>query len=246
MNIKEISDLLEWLKKSDQDYKDYEKKKAPELVKWRKLLILFYVIWAILITTDLLWAGNYTFKNIWALLIVGITIVDSILLFISALKYLKYNKQYLESESRDAKLATKYYTLVDELFHRIKNKYGNQSEKAVSFLLNDLINKRTEIINEYEKKAASFGSATMVVITAFLSFFVKVFFESNSNDNVFFVILAIFLLVVFVKILNFVIRSFIKQPAWGKAYKESYLIDILNDVKYIILESNGKESEQEQ
>lgn len=28
MNIKEISDLLEWLKKSDQDYKDYEKKKG--------------------------------------------------------------------------------------------------------------------------------------------------------------------------------------------------------------------------
>ena len=133
MNIKEISDLLEWLKKSDQDYKDYEKKKAPELVKWRKLLILFYVIWAILITTDLLWAGNYTFKNIWALLIVGITIVDSILLFISALKYLKYNKQYLESESRDAKLATKYYTLVDELFHRIKISMVINQKKQLAF-----------------------------------------------------------------------------------------------------------------
>lgn len=27
MNIKEISDLLKWLEKSDQDFKDYEKKR---------------------------------------------------------------------------------------------------------------------------------------------------------------------------------------------------------------------------
>lgn len=216
------------------------------MVKWRKRLIYFYVIWGILITTDLFWAGSYTFKNIWAWLIVILTIGDSILLLISALKFLKYNKQYLESESRDEKLAKKYYILVDKLFQHINDKYGNQSEKAVSFLLKDLINKRTEIISEYEKKTASFGSAIMVVITALLSFLVKVFFESNSNDNVFYVILAIFFMVVFVKFLNFVIRSFIKQPAWGKAYKESYLIDILNDVKYIILESNSKASKQEQ
>lgn len=246
MDIKAVLDLLEWLKLSNSEYDKYLKEKAPMLVKWRRILIGVYSMWAIFLTIDLLWAAQNILKYTLAKWIVGITVVLFILVFYSFYKFSEYNKLFSESESQDNNNASKYGKLVDDAFDYIKSKYAKDPNKAVDLLLSNLINKRTEIINEYDKKVGSFGSAFMIVISAVLSILVKAYFESNSNERVLFAIIAILFLVILAKVLNLAIRGLIKQPAWGRANQEIYLINILNDVKYKFFESDSGSNDKSQ
>lgn len=245
MDNKAVLELLEWLKLSNSEYNKYLKEKAPKLVKWRRILIVLYSMWAIFLTIDLLWAAQNFLKDTLAKWIVGITVVLFILVFWSFYKFYEYNKLFSESESQDNN-TSKYGKLVDKVFEHINSKYSKDPSKAVDILLSDLINKRTEIINEYEKQVGSFGSAFMIVISATLSILVKAYFEPGSNGKVLYAIIAILLMVILVKLLNLVIRGLIKQPAWGRANHEIYLINILNDVKYKFIESDSGSNNKSQ
>lgn len=238
MDSKAVLDLLEWLKLSNSEYNKYLKEKAPKLVKWRRILIGSYSMWAIFLTIVLLWAAQNILKDTLAKYIVGITVALFILVFWSFYKFSEYNKLFSESESQDNN-TSKYGKLVDNAFDYINSKYAKDPNKAVDMLLSNLINKRTEIINEYDKKVGSFGSAFMIVISATLSILVKAYFEPKSNERVLFAIIAILFLIILVKFLNLAIRGLIKQPAWGRANQEIYLINILNDVKYKFIESDS-------
>lgn len=247
MDIKAVLDLLEWLKLSNSEYDKYLKEKAPKLVKWRRILIGVYSMWAIFLTIDLLWAAQNILKYTLAKWIVGITVVLFILVFYSFYKFSEYNKLFSESESQDNNNnASKYGKLVDDAFDYVNSKYAKDPSKAVDMLLSNLINKRTEIINEYDKKVGSFSSAFMMFISAVLSILVKAYFEPNSDERVLFAIIAILFLVILAKVLNLAIRGLIKQPAWGRANQEIYLINILNDVKYKFFESDSGSNNKSQ
>lgn len=246
MDSKAVLDLLEWLKLSNSEYNKYLKEKAPKLVKWRRILIGSYLMWAIFLTIFLLWAAQNILKDTLAQCIVGITVVLFILVLWSFYKFYEYNKLFSESESQGKNNTSKYGKLVDNVFDYINSKYAKNPSKAVDMLLSNLISKRTEIINEYDKKVGSFGSAFMIVISATLSILVKAYFEPGSNDKVLYAIIAILLMVILVKLLNLAIRGLIKQPAWGRANQEIYLINILNDVKYKFIEPDSDSNNESQ
>ena len=229
MDNKAILDLLRALKESDDKFRNYEKNKAPKLVFWRRSLIISYIIWAVFLIADLLWAIRHFSTSIPAKFTIAISVFLSFFVIFSLYRFIKCNT-----------IPSKYETLISDIKKYLEDKYKHgEAEKAVEFLLNDLNNKRTEIINEYERKAAAFGSAIMIFITAVMSVLVKDIFENKPNSDTTSVILAILLMVILVKILNLAVRGLIKQPAWGRANKEIYLINILNEVKYNFIESDS-------
>lgn len=236
MDNKAISDLLKALKESDDKFKNYEKNKAPKLIFWRKSLIISYIIWAVFLIADLLWAIGHFSTSTLAKIIVVTSVVLLIFVVYSLCCFIQYNT-----------IPSKYETLISDIKEYLEKKYkSGKAEKAVGFLLKDLNSKRTEIINEYERKATAFGSAIMIFITAVMSVLVKDIFENKSNSDTISVILAILLMVILVKILNLVVRGLIKQPAWGRANKEIYLINILNEVKYKFIESDSGSNDESQ
>ena len=203
MDNKAILDLLRALKESDDKFRNYEKNKAPKLVFWRRSLIISYIIWAVFLIADLLWAIRHFSTSIPAKFTIAISVFLSCFVIFSLYRFIKCNT-----------IPSKYETLISDIKKYLEDKYKHgEAEKAVEFLLNDLNNKRTEIINEYERKAAAFGSAIMIFITAVMSVLVKDIFENKPNSDTTSVILAILLMVILVKILNLAVRGLIKQPA---------------------------------
>ena len=118
--------------------------------------------------------------------------------------------------------------------------YGEKASYAVKLLIADLTDKQDNKIKKYESLVKSIGIVGIILVTSFITLALnKLFVADETAISVETFLGLILIVVIIVWLINFIhsgIKNIIKYPLFGKASKEVYLMDILYEVKYMILE----------
>ena len=230
MNNKAVKTLLDKVKEFEEFFNEYEKQFYPKVIKIRNkfLINLIVFITLMLVSYGLIWwdFGDLCVK------------IASLIFTVFSLVHFIYLSRKIDKIS-DGK-SDKFEEICQEVKRKLIHIYGGRARYAVKLLIADLTDKQDNKIKKYESLVKSVGTVGMILVTSFITLVVKQFFDTGENSislNVFIgLILLVFIIVFLITVADTFIRNIIKYPLFGKASKEVYLMDILYEVKYMILE----------
>ncbi|KEQ39186.1 hypothetical protein SK667_0091 [Streptococcus mitis] len=230
MNNKAVKTLLDKVKEFEDFFNEYEKQFYPKVIKIRNkfLINLIVFITLMLVSYGLIWwdFGDLCVK------------IASLIFTVFSLVHFIYLSRKIDKIS-DGK-SDKFEEICQEVKRKLIHIYGGRARYAVKLLIADLTDKQDNKIKKYESLVKSVGTVGMILVTSFITLVVKQFFDTGENSislNVFIgLILLVFIIVFLITVADTFIRNIIKYPLFGKASKEVYLMDILYEVKYMILE----------
>ena len=139
----------------------------------------------------------------------------------------------------------KFEELCREIKYELILMYGEKASYAVKLLIADLTDKQDNKIKKYESLVKSIGICWYNLVTSFITLALNKLFVADETAISVETFLGLILIVaIIVWLINFIdsgIKNIIKIPYMGvKASKEVYLIDILYEVKYMVLEKENK------
>jgi len=230
LNNKAVKTLLDKVKEFEDFFNEYEKQFYPKVIKIRNkfLINLIVFITLMLVSYGLIWwdFGDLCVK------------IASLIFTVFSLVHFIYLSRKIDKIS-DGK-SDKFEEICQEVKRKLIHIYGGRARYAVKLLIADLTDKQDNKIKKYESLVKSVGTVGMILVTSFITLVVKQFFDTGENSislNVFIgLILLVFIIVFLITVADTFIRNIIKYPLFGKASKEVYLMDILYEVKYMILE----------
>ena len=233
MNNKAVKTLLDKVKEFEDFFNEYEKQFYPKVIKIRNkfLINLIVFITLMLVSYGLIWwdFGDLCVK------------IASLIFTVFSLVHFIYLSRKIDKIS-DGK-SDKFEEICQEVKRKLIHIYGGRARYAVKLLIADLTDKQDNKIKKYESLVKSVGTVGMILVTSFITLVVKQFFDTGENSislNVFIgLILLVFIIVFLITVADTFIRNIIKYPLFGKASKEVYLMDILYEVKYMILEKES-------
>ena len=233
MRNKVVSDLLNKVKEFEEFFNEYEKQFYPKVKKIRnKFLISLIVFITLMLTSYVLWLwdfGDLCVK------------IASLIFTVFSLWYFIYHSRKFDKVS-DGK-PNKFEELCREIKYELILMYGEKASYAVKLLIADLTDKRDRSINRYESSIQFVGRIGIILTTAFVTLALnKLFVADDTAISVETFLGLILIVAIIVWLINFIdsgIKNIIKYPIWGKASKEVYLIDILYEVKYMVLEKEN-------
>ncbi|MGQ9051801.1 hypothetical protein [Streptococcus oralis] len=230
MNNKAVKNLLDKVKEFEEFFNEYEKQFYPKVIKIRnKFLISLIVFIALMLTSYVLWLWDFG----------DLCVKIAFLIFtVFSLEYFIYLSRKFDKVS-DGK-PNKFEELCREIKYELILMYGEKASYAVKLLISDLTDKRDRSIKRYESSIQFVGRIGIILTTAFVTLALnKLFVADETAISVETFLGLILIVVIIVWLINFIhggIKNIIKYPLWGKASKEVYLIDILYEVKYMVLE----------
>ena len=232
MRNKVVSDLLNKVKEFNDFFSEYEKEFYPKAVKLRNKFLIS------LITSFILIGISSVFLGVLGFLELGIFFLTLTLTTVGCSIYfgVKFN------DASDGKL-NRFEELCREVNASLIYKYGEKASDIVNMLIVDLTDKKNTQVKQYEKGVKVVGTVGMVLVNFVITLILNKLFGLEEN-NILFKLLIGFIVVVFaviflMQILDIFIKNLIKYPVFGKASKEVYLIDILYEVKYMVLEKEN-------
>ena len=234
MNNKAVKTLLDKVKEFEDFFDEYEKEFYPKVIKIRnKFLISLIIFITLVVISYVLWVGDFGDLSIKVLCIIG-TVVS--------LGYFFYLGRKFDKVS-DGK-PNKFEELCREIKYELILMYGEKASYAVKLLIADLTDKRDRSIKRYESSIQFVGRIGIILTTAFVTLALNKLFVADETAISVETFLGLILIVaIIVWLINFIdsgIKNIIKYPIWSKASKEVYLIDILYEVKYMVLEKENK------
>ena len=234
MNNKAIKTLLDKVKEFEDFFNEYEKHFYPKVIKIRKkfLINLIVFITLMLVSYGLIW---WDFGGLYVKMASLIFTVFSLVYFI----YLSRKIDKISDGKPD-----KFEEICQEVKRNLIHIYGGRARYAVKLLIADLTDKQDNKIKKYESLVKSVGIVGIILVTAFITLTLNKLFVADETAISVETFLGLILIVaIIVWLINFIdsgIKNIIKYPIWGKASKEVYLIDILYEVKYMVLEKENK------
>ena len=233
MNNKAVKTLLDKVKEFEEFFNEYEKQFYPKVIKIRnKFLISLIVFITLMLTSYVVWLwdfGDLCIK------------IASLIFTMFSLMYFIYLSRKFDKIS-DGK-PNKFEELCREIKYELILMYGEKASYAVKLLIADLTDKQDNKIKKYESLVKSIG-IVIILVTSFITLALNKLFVADETAISVETFLGLILIVaIIVWLINFIdsgIKNIIKYPIWGKASKEVYLIDILYEVKYMVLEKENK------
>ena len=234
MNNKAVKTLLDKVKEFEDFFNEYEKQFYPKVIKIRNkfLINLIVFITLMLVSYGLIWwdFGDLCVK------------IASLIFTMFSFVYLIYLSRKIDKIS-DGK-PDKFEEICQEVKRKLIHIYGGRARYAVKLLIADLTDKQDNKIKKYESLVKSVGIVGIILVTAFITLALNKLFVADETAISVETFLGLILIVaIIVWLINFIdsrIKNIIKYPIWGKASKEVYLIDILYEVKYMVLKKENK------
>lgn len=233
MNNKVIKTLLDKVKEFEYFFNEYEKQFYPKVIKIRNLFLVSLIVFIILMLTSyVLWFWNFGD--------LCVKIVSLIFTVLSLGGFIYLSRKF--DKISDGK-PNKFEELCREIKYELILMYGEKASYAVKLLIADLTDKQDNKIKKYESLVKSVGIVGIILVTAFITLALNKLFVADETAISVETFLGLILIVaIIVWLINFIdsgIKNIIKYPIWGKASKEVYLIDILYEVKYMVLEKEN-------
>ena len=222
-----VTELYEQMKEIEEGYVDWEKTCQKELIWKRNVFFACLFFLSILIFLCLPGVIDNIWGNIWKWIIILLTLFFTVVTFVA---YKSFNKKFKEN-------LTKFDIVCTNAVKKIEDVYGDNASKVIDLLISDLTNKKTTALKVYDNTIKAVTSLPMLVATTALGFILKGGFESKFSESDLNLIFGISLLLLFFKAVSHGIVSTIKNPIWGKSYKETYLLRVLQVAKYEVLKS---------
>ena len=222
-----VTELYEQMKEIEEGYVDWEKTCQKELIWKRNVFFACLFFLSILIFLCLPGVIDNIWGNIWKCIIILLTLFFTVVTFVA---YKSFNKKFKENP-------TKFDIVCTNAAKKIEAVYGDNASKVIDLLISDLTNKKTTALKVYDNTIKAVTSLPMLVATTALGFILKGGFESKFSESDLNLIFGISLLLLFFKAVSHGIVSTIKNPIWGKSYKETYLLRVLQVAKYEVLKS---------
>lgn len=220
-----VTELYEQMKEIEEGYVEWEKTCQKELVWKRNVFFACLVFLSILIFLCLPGVIDNIWGNTWKWIIILLTLGFTVVTFVA---YNLFNKKFKENP-------TKFDIVCTNAAKKIDGVYGGNASKVIDLLISDLTNKKTTALKVYDNTIKAVTSLPMLVATTALGFILKGGFESKFSESDLNLIFGISLLLLFFKAVSHGIVSTIKNPIWGKSYKETYLLRVLQVAKYEVL-----------
>ena len=133
------------------------------------------------------------------------------------------------------KIPTKFDTVCTTIAGNIKDDYNDNASKFIDLLISDLTQKKTTTLTAYENTVKAVTLLPMLIATTAIGFILKGGFESKFSESGLNLILGIFFLFLFFKVVSYGIVSNIKNPILGKSYRETCVLRVLQVAKYEVL-----------
>lgn len=220
-----VTELYEQMKEIEEGYVEWEKTCQKELRLSRFGFFTCLGILSILIFLCLPGVIDNIWGNTWKWILIGATLF---FLAPTVLTYKSFNKKF-------KKLPTKFDIVCTNTAKKIEDVYKGNASKFIDLLISDLTNKKTTALKVYDNTIKAVTSLPMLVATTALGFILKGGFESKFSESNLNLIFGISFLILLFRIVSHGIVSTINNPIWGKSYKETYLLRVLQVAKYEVL-----------
>lgn len=221
-----VTELYEQMKEIEEGYVEWEKTCQKELIWSRIGFFVSLIVLSILIFLCVPGVIENIWGNTWKWIIIGATLF---FIALTVLAYKIFNKKFKE-------IPTKFDIVCTNAAKMIKEVYGdNNASKFIDLLISDLTNKKSTALKIYDNTIKAVTSLPMLVATTALGFILKGGFESKFSESDLNLIFGISFLILLFKIVSHGIVSTINNPIWGKSYKETYLLRVLQIAKYEVL-----------
>ena len=220
-----IDKLLEVVKEAEEQNQQNQKVKAPwlgicKLILYVSLIGLFLLIYPVALYFD----NKYTGNNLHLL---SFVLIDSI--FISLFGFLSWHLFN--------KLPDPFDNVCKHLKSYLNSHYNKNESKVVELVMSEISKEREDAQKKFESTVKIMSLLPMLFFTNVIADFMKNYLGDKVTDNSYRVVMLLFLVYLLSRGVGYIIVSFIKNPAFGKAYKKICLYRYLSVVKYKVLEN---------
>ena len=136
----------------------------------------------------------------------------------------------------------------DNVCERLKSylisHYNGNESKVVELVMSEISKEREDAQKKFESIVKIMSLLPMLFFTSVIADFMKSFIDDKLTDASYRIVMLLFLVYLLSRGVGYIIVSFIKNPAFGNAYKKVCLYRYLSVVKYKVLENNNPTNEQ--
>lgn len=221
-----IDKLLEVVKDAEEENTQKQKEKVPWLVIFKSTLyvslgLLFFLIFPVALYLDNKYSGN-------KLLLFGLVALDVVFIILSGGISWRLFK----------KLPDPFDNVCVHLKSYLNSHYKGNESKVVELVMSEISKEREDVQKKFESIVKIMSLLPMLFFTSVIADFMKSFIGDKVTDDSYRVVMLLFLVYLLSRGVGFIIVSFIKNPAFGNAYKNICLYRYLSVVKYKVLEKS--------
>ena len=216
MYAKVLDKLLNIVGELVNTFKEYEKYVYPKVYYTRLGFIICYILCSIAFILSFI---------IFCILVLWIYLV-----------YKKNQKKLKEEQNISA-----FKFIRDGLIKYLKQTYGDNAYDFVSLLIDDSIRSENQKDSQTREIIKFITEIPMLLITSFIGYSIGVITESGLKNPLTITTVIILLLLFLIRIIKWTYSAIKNEFPFFKGEKKRFLLSVLQDVKYKLLEVDGTE-----
>lgn len=239
MYAKVLDKLLNIVGELVNTFKEYEKYVYPKVYYTRLGFIICYILCSIAFILSFIifsWKKYITNYVTYLSFLIPIFIIFCILVLWIYLVYKKNQKKLKEEQNISA-----FKFIRDGLIKYLKQTYGDNAYDFVSLLIDDSIRSENQKDSQTREIIKFITEIPMLLITSFIGYSIGVITESGLKNPLTITTVIILLLLFLIRIIKWTYSAIKNDFPFFKGEKKRFLLSVLQDVKYKLLEVDGTE-----
>lgn len=221
-----IDKLLKVVKDAEEENKQNQKMTVPWLGICKFILYVSLIGLFLLIFPVASYLDNKHIEN--EILLFWLVVIDLLCILIFG-----FNSWRLFN-----KLSDPFDNVCEHLKSHLISHYNDNESKVVELVMSEISKEREDAQKKFESTVKIMSLLPMLFFTNVMANFMKSFLNDKVTDNSYRVVVLLFLVYLLSRGVGYIIVSFIRNPAFGEAYKKICLYRYLSVVKYKVLEKN--------